>query len=111
MAGGEGVDLVVELGGPGTIDQALRAVRPGGEVALVGVLTGFAGPVNTGAILMKAVDLRRVYVGSVADLRAAMRSGIRPVINEMFAFEDAEAAFARLRSGGHRGKVGIRIAD
>lgn len=108
IAGG-GVDHVVEVGGPATLDQALAAVRYGGEVALVGVLTGFAGPINTGAILMKAINLRGVYVGSVADLTAALASGVRPIIDETFAFERAEDAFARLRSGEHIGKVAIAI--
>jgi NADPH:quinone reductase-like Zn-dependent oxidoreductase len=110
IAGGEGVDLAVEVGGSGTLDQALAAVRPGGEVALVGVLTGFGGPVNTGAILMKAINVRGVYVGSVADLEAAMRSGVRPIVDAVFPFREADAAFAHLRSGVHRGKVAIRIA-
>ena len=110
IAGG-GVDLVVEVGGPATLDQALRAVRPGGEIALVGVLSGFAGQVNTGAILMNAVDLRGVYVGSAADLGAALGSGVRPVIDEVFPFARAEDAFVRLRSGAHRGKIAISIAD
>ncbi|MBV9078169.1 MAG: NAD(P)-dependent alcohol dehydrogenase [Methylobacteriaceae bacterium] len=111
IAGREGVDLVVEVGGPATLDQALAAVRPGGEVALVGVLTGFGGPVNTGAILMKAVHLRGVYVGSVADLAAAMRSGVRPIIDEVFPFAQADAAYAHLLSGSHIGKVAIRMAE
>lgn len=110
MAGGEGVDLVVEVGGSGTLNQALRAARPGGEVALVGVLTGFSGEIDTGAILMKAIDLRGVYVGSVADLKAAVSGGIRPVIDQVFRFDEAQAAFDRLRSGQHRGKVAISIA-
>ncbi len=66
--------------------------------------------VSTGAILTKAVDLRGVYVGSVGDLHAALRSGIRPIIDEVFAFEHADAAFERRRSGAHRGKVVIEIA-
>jgi len=111
IAGGEGVDHVVEVGGSGTINQALEAVRPGGEVALVGVLTGFGGEVNTGTILMKAIDVRGVYVGSVADLKAAIRSGIRPIIDKVFSFEQADAAFERLKSGAHRGKVGIEIGQ
>lgn len=111
MAGGEGVDFVVEVGGSGTLDQSLAAVRPGGEVALVGVLTGFGGPVNTGAILMKAINLRGVYVGSVADLRTAIGARVRPVIDAVFPFAEADAAFAHLRSGDHRGKVAIRIAE
>lgn len=111
IAGGDGVDLIVEVGGPDTINQALRAVRPGGEVALVGVLTGFAGRVDTGAILMKAVSVRGVYVGSASDLRAALASRTRPIMDEVFRFDQADAAFARLRSGRHQGKVAIRIAD
>lgn len=111
IAGGEGVDHVVEVGGSGTLNQALQAVRPGGEVALVGVLTGFGGEVNTGAILMKAINVRGVYVGSVADLAASLRSGIRPIIDQVFPFEQADAAFEHLRSGAHRGKVAIRIAE
>lgn len=110
IAGGEGVDHVVEVGGSGTLNQALRAVRPGGEVALVGVLTGFGGDVNTGAILMKAINLRGVYVGSVETLAASLRSGVRPIVDDVFAFENADAAFDRLRSGAHRGKVAIQIA-
>lgn len=110
MAAGEGVDFVVEVGGSGTLNQALRAARPGGEIALVGVLTGVAGEINTGAILMKAIDLRGVYVGSVADLKAAMATGVKPLIDEIFAFEAAQEAFDRLRSGQHRGKVAITIS-
>lgn len=110
MAGGEGVDFVVEVGGSGTLNQALRATRPGGEVALVGVLTGFSGEIDTGAILMKAIDVRGVYVGSVADLEAAVATGVEPLIDEIFAFEAAQAAFDRLGSGQHRGKVAINIS-
>jgi len=111
IAGGGGVDFVVEVGGSGTLNQALAAARPGGEIALVGVLTGFGGPVDTGAILMKAINLRGVYVGSIKDLRAAINAGVRPIIDAVFPFLEAEAAFAHLRSGDHRGKVAVRIAE
>jgi NADPH:quinone reductase-like Zn-dependent oxidoreductase len=111
MAGGEGVDIVVDVGGPGTLDQSLHAVRPGGEVAVVGVLTGFSGPVNLGAILSKRINVRGIYVGSVADLRDSMASGIRPVIDSVFAFEKANEAYAHMRSGAHSGKIAIKIAD
>lgn len=111
IAGNGGVDHVVEVGGAGTLNQALQAVRPGGEVALVGVLTGFSGEVNTSAILVKAVNVRGVFVGSVNDLTESVRSGIRPLIDEVFPFEKAEFAFGKLLNGSHRGKVAIKIGN
>ena len=75
----------------------------------MGVLTGFSGSIDTGAILFKAITVRGVFVGSVADLAAAMASGVRPIVEDVFAFDDAEAAYARLASGAHRGKIAIRI--
>lgn len=75
------------------------------------MLTGFGGPVNTSAILMKAINLRGVYVGSIAELRAAIGSAIRPVVDTVFSFGQAEEAYAHLRSGVHRGKVAIRISS
>ncbi|WP_421992452.1 zinc-binding dehydrogenase [Qipengyuania sp.] len=58
---------------------------------------------------MKAIDVRGVYVGSVADLRSAIGSGVRPIIDEVFPFDRADAAFERLQSGAHHGKVIIEI--
>ncbi len=77
---------------------------------MVGVLTGFRGPVDTTAIITKAINLRGVYVGSVANLQSAMGSDVRPIIDEVFALEQADAAFARMRSGLHFGKIVVEIA-
>lgn len=108
-AGEAGIDLVVEVGGSGTLNQALRAVRPGGEIALVGVLTGFGGDVNTGSILMNAVNVRGVYVGSAEDLRQALKSRVKPIIHEVIPFARADDAFSLMRSGRHIGKIAVRM--
>ena len=109
--GGEGVDLVVEVGGAGTLDHSLRAVRPGGTIAVIGVLAGAARPVNVTPILMQQVRLQGIIVGSrtifEAMNRAIAGARLRPVVDRVFEFEQIGEALAHLRSGRHFGKVAI----
>jgi NADPH:quinone reductase-like Zn-dependent oxidoreductase len=113
-AGNGGVDLVVEVGGAGTFDQSVAALRYGGHMSLLGILAGTQGPINTYAVFHKNIRIRGVYVGSVAMferlVRALERSNIEPVIDRVFAFEDTRAAYEHLASGAHFGKVVVRVA-
>jgi NADPH:quinone reductase-like Zn-dependent oxidoreductase len=112
LTSGVGVDHVVEVGGSGTLSRSVRAVRLGGYVALIGVLSG-AGDVNPLPILMKGVRLQGVFVGSRAMFermnRAIESSGLRPAIDRVFAFDQAVEALHYLESGAHFGKVVIRL--
>ena len=112
--GDRGVDLVVEVGGPGTFDQSTAALRYGGTMSILGVLTGTSGPVNTYAIFHHALHVAGVYVGSVEMLERFVSAlgvtKIRPVIDRVFAFEDVPAAYRHLASGAHFGKVVVRLA-
>jgi NADPH:quinone reductase-like Zn-dependent oxidoreductase len=110
---GLGVDHVVEVGGAGTLPRSLRAVRAGGTISLIGVLTGGAGEVNPMPILMKAIRVQGIYVGSRATFEAMNRAialhGLRPVVDRVFPFEEAPAALEYLESGSHFGKIAIRF--
>jgi NADPH:quinone reductase-like Zn-dependent oxidoreductase len=112
LTAGRGVDHVVELGGAGTLGQSLRAVRLGGQISLIGVLAG-GGQVNPVAALMKNVRIQGIFVGSRAMFEAMNRAialhGLRPVIDRVFPFAEAAAAFRHLESGAHFGKVCIRL--
>ncbi len=111
--GGRGADIVIEVGGPGTFDQSVAALRYGGTMSLLGVLTGLRGEVNTYGIFHKALRVAGVYVGSVAMfeglLRAIEASRIEPVIDRAFGFGEVKDAYAHLASGAHFGKVVIRV--
>jgi NADPH:quinone reductase-like Zn-dependent oxidoreductase len=113
LTGGTGVDHVVEVGGAGTLNRSLRAVRTGGHIALIGVLAGAGGPVDTVLILHRAVRVQGVYVGSremfEAMGRALTINRVKPVIDRVFRFEQAADAFRLLEGGGHFGKVVIRV--
>jgi NADPH:quinone reductase-like Zn-dependent oxidoreductase len=113
LAGGAGVDHVIEVGGAGTLPQSLRAVRMGGHLALIGVLSGY-GQANPLPILMKNVRVQGIYVGSRALFEAMNRAialhRLRPVVDRTFPFAEAPAAFRHLESGAHFGKVVIRVS-
>src|SRR5688500_4479218 len=104
-AGNGGVDLVVEVGGAGTFDQSVASLRYGGHMSLLGILAGTQGPINTYAIFHKNIRIRGVYVGSLAMferlVRVLERSRVEPVIDRVFPFQDARAAYEYLASGAH----------
>lgn len=109
LAGGEGVDHVLEVGGVGTLPESLAAVRPGGTVSLVGVLAGSQGPIDLRPVVMRNLRLQGVFVGPrttfEALLAAWLPSGLRPVIDSVYPFSRARAAFDHLASGRHFGKI------
>lgn len=115
LTGGKGVDRVVEVGGPGTLDRSVNAVRVGGIVGLIGILTGAQGAVHPTAIMRKSITLRGIYVGNramFADMNRAIEGhGIRPVIDQTFGFEEARAAYHAMRAAGHFGKLVIRVGS
>ncbi len=107
-----GVDHIVEVGGAGTLAQSLKAIRVGGHIALIGVLSG-AGEANPLPILMKNVRVQGIYVGSremfASMNRAIGLSRLHPIIDRVFPFDQAREAYAHLESGAHFGKVVIRV--
>jgi NADPH:quinone reductase-like Zn-dependent oxidoreductase len=109
-----GVDLVVEVGGVGTLNESIRATRIGGTIAFIGVLAGSpASELRLPLMVMQQQRLQGVTVGSVEDLQA-MADGItvnrmKPVIDKTFSFEKAGEAFAHMASGAHFGKVAIAV--
>lgn len=109
LTGGIGADLTVDVGGPATLNKTLAATRYDGRISLMGVLTGFNGQIDTAAILQKRITLQGIYVGSVAMLAALVKTGIKPQVDQVFSFSEAEAAYNALRDAGHFGKLVIKI--
>jgi NADPH:quinone reductase-like Zn-dependent oxidoreductase len=113
LSGGGGVDHVLEVGGKDTLPRALRALALGGQVSLIGGLTGFNGSIEVGAVSAVQGTVRSIYVGSRADFEAMnvfiAKHKLKPVIDKAFPFEQAAAAFEYLESGSHFGKVVITL--
>ena len=110
---GVGADLVVEVGGAGTFAQSLKAVRIGGTVAQIGVLSQSSEPLQIGPLLHKQVHLQGIYVGSRADFeemnKAIAMHSLQPPVDQVFAFDRAQDALKTMEAGSHFGKLVIRM--
>ncbi len=113
LTSGRGADRVVEVGGPATIEQSLRAVAQGGEITLIGFLSQDGPGIDYFLLKGAGAATRSITVGSRADLqdlvRAVGAARLAPVIDDVFEFDKAKAAFERLRDGKHIGKLVVRI--
>ena len=112
QTGGEGADLVVDVGGVGTLPRSLRALRIGGTVAQVGVLSGSPEALPISTILHKQARIQGIYVGSRKDFlemnKAVSLALLRPV-GEEFHWTQAREALARMEEGSHFGKLVLTV--
>jgi NADPH:quinone reductase-like Zn-dependent oxidoreductase len=112
QTGGDGVDLVVEVGGIGTLTRSLRAVRMGGTVAQIGVLAPGAEAIPLGLIFHKWSRIQGIYVGSRRDFqemnRAISLAELRPV-GEEFDWTQAREVLERMEEGSHFGKMVLTV--
>jgi NADPH:quinone reductase-like Zn-dependent oxidoreductase len=108
-----GADLIVEVGGAGTFIQSLQAVRTGGAVAQIGILSSSDQPLPIAPILHRQVRIQGVYVGSRAHFeamnRAIVASQLRPVVDKIFPFPQAREALTAMEKGQHFGKIVIQV--
>lgn len=106
---GVGADLVIEVGGGGTIDQSMKCVRIGGHIAIVGVVAGPGEGFNPAMLIGNSAKLQGLSVGSrdmfEAMCRAIETHQISPVVDEVFPFADARKAFEAMAAGRHFGKI------
>ena len=112
QTGGRGVDIVVETGGFGTLEKSLACAAPNGRVGIIGALGGPAEQLNLFGLLIKNVVLKGITSGSrrmLADVvRAVDSNGVQPVIDKVFSFAEAPAAYRYLEGASHIGKVVIK---
>jgi NADPH:quinone reductase-like Zn-dependent oxidoreductase len=112
LTGGRGADIVVEVGGPGTLERSIRSARVGGTVAVIGVLSG-TGQIDPRPLISRSVRLQGIYVGSL-DMFAAMNAAadktrLVPMVDRIFPFDQARDAYAHLAGASHFGKVVIAV--
>ncbi|MCW9032797.1 MAG: NAD(P)-dependent alcohol dehydrogenase [Rhodospirillales bacterium] len=109
MTNGVGADHIIEVGGAETLGKAVRAVRVGGTVSLIGVLSGAKGEFPLPLVLMRNVRIQGITVGSregfVAMVKAMAQHEMHPVVDKVYPFEEAIEGLNYLKSGKHFGKI------
>ena len=113
LTGGEGVDLVLEVGGGQTVQKSIASTRLGGTVAIIGAVGGPGAGIEPRSLISSSVRLQGIYVGSRQmhqDLaRFVEGAGIRPVVDSVFAFNELPQAFGHFTGGKHFGKVVVSV--
>jgi NADPH:quinone reductase-like Zn-dependent oxidoreductase len=113
LTGGRGVDVVVEVGGAGTLPQSIRAVRMGGHISMIGVLTGISGEVPTAELFQKNAMISGITVGSRSHqlemIAAIETNNIEPVIDQTLELGEIAAAFSLQESQQHFGKICLSL--
>ncbi|MHB9119184.1 MAG: zinc-dependent alcohol dehydrogenase family protein [Burkholderiales bacterium] len=111
LTDGRGIDRIIEVGGPGTLAQSIRAVAVGGEIAMIGFLAAGEPSIDFSSLFLSGATLRRIAVGSRADFeamnRAIIQHRLRPVIDRVFPFDQAGEAWRHFDSRRNFGKVVI----
>jgi NADPH:quinone reductase-like Zn-dependent oxidoreductase len=114
LTGGVGVDVVLEVGGEKTVGSSLASTKVGGTVVIIGAVSGPGGAINPMMLIAASTRVQGIYVGSRAMLEDLARfvatAGIRPVVDRVFPFTQAPAAYAHFQAAQHFGKVVIRVA-
>jgi len=114
LTDGQGVDVVVEVGGAGTLPKSYQALGWGGKIALIGVMTQpeDAKQLNPIGLAFKGGSLHGIMVGPrrmFEDmLEAIQTNAIEPLADKVFPFEEAAEAYQVAGAGAFVGKVVIR---
>jgi len=113
LNGGRGVDYVVDIGGSATLQQSLEAVRVGGQIALIGVLSGQMCEINIVDSFIKQVRFQGVLVGNRTQqqdmIKAIEVNQIKPVIDKVFPLDDIVGAFEYQETNRHFGKICLEV--
>ncbi|BBI72843.2 alcohol dehydrogenase [Vreelandella aquamarina] len=109
LTDGKGVDHVIEVGGPSTLPQSIDAVKIGGHISLIGILTGREGDIPTAKLMAKQAKLQGLIVGSrrhqIEMIDAIEATNLKPIIDREFPLSEIAEAFRHQESGKHFGKI------
>jgi NADPH:quinone reductase-like Zn-dependent oxidoreductase len=113
LTGKAGADQIVEVGGAGTLARSVRALAPGGQIHVVGGVSGFSSEISLHEVIRRMAVVRGIFVGSrgmfAAMNQAIATNGLRPVIDRVFPFAELAHAYRHQLGGSHFGKVVVAV--
>ena len=110
---GQGVDHVIEVGGPETLGESINSVKVAGHISVIGILSGLQGNLDFVNALLKQVTLQGVLVGSRTHQERMItyinKTKLFPIIDRVFDLEDIVSAFQYQETNQHFGKICLKI--
>ena len=110
---GQGVDHVIEVGGPETLGESINSVKVGGHISVIGILSGLQGNLDFVNALLKQVTLQGILVGSRTHQERMItyinKTKLFPIIDRVFDLEDIVSAFKYQETNQHFGKICLKI--
>lgn len=110
---GRGVDHIVEVGGPATLNQSMLAARVGAHISVIGILTGLGGEVSIVTALVKQLRLQGLIVGNRTQqqemVKAIDANNMRPIVDKVFPLENIVEAFRYQETNKHFGKICLEM--
>jgi NADPH:quinone reductase-like Zn-dependent oxidoreductase len=110
---GQGVDHVIEVGGPETLGESINSVKVAGHISVIGILSGLQGNLDFVNALLKQVTLQGVLVGSRTHQERMItyinKTKLFPIIDRVFELEDIVSAFQYQETNQHFGKICLKI--
>ena len=103
-----GIDHIIETVGGENLQHSLRAVAVHGRISVIGVLAGSEITLSAGELLLKSPVIQGIGVGHRRALeefvRAVEVTGLKPVIEQRYRFDQLEQALEHLDRGAF-GKI------
>ncbi|MAJ86776.1 MAG: NAD(P)-dependent alcohol dehydrogenase [Cellvibrionales bacterium TMED148] len=111
---GGGVDAVIEIGGAGTMEQSLNAIRHGGHIAVIGYMAGIQLDVTVFPLIIKCANLHGIATGNRDNYEQMLTfmadHKVKPTISRLYSYDEAPIALGDIAKGGHFGKLVIDFA-
>jgi NADPH:quinone reductase-like Zn-dependent oxidoreductase len=113
LAGGEGVDHVIEVGGSDTLARSMKALRTHGVISVIGVLSGAAAAITPVSVLASSARIQGIYVGSRTMFEQMNRAiefhKLKPVVDQTFEWTYLKEALRYMESQRHFGKICLKF--
>lgn len=113
LTNGKGVDLLLDVAGGEGLNQSIAATKAAGRIAQIGFLTGQTTTLSLMPLIFRQTNLRGIAVAPRASfdrMNAFLNEhAIRPVIDKVYPFEEAQLAYQHLAKGAF-GKVVIKVS-
>jgi NADPH:quinone reductase-like Zn-dependent oxidoreductase len=110
---GKGADQLLEVVGGQGLNDSVEATKVTGQISVIGFLAGQSTNLDLMRIIFKQTKIQGIAVGHLKAFEEMNKAfdeyNIKPVIEKVYSFEEAVAAYHHLAKGAF-GKIVIKVS-